>query len=248
MSKTILVTGASRGIGRATALLCGARGWNVGINYASNAAAADETVTAVQAAGGRGLAIKGDVASETDVIAMFDRTETAFGPIDGVVNNAGIIAPRLAFAEHDAARWRRMIDVNVLGALFVARETARRLAVSRGGKGGTLVNLSSVAARLGGPGEFVDYAATKGAIDALTLGLGRELAGDGVRVNAVRPGLIDTDIHTDGGWPARARELGTTVPQGREGSTDEVAEAILWLLSDASSYVAGATIDVSGGR
>lgn len=248
MSKTILVTGASRGIGRATAILCGARGWNVGVNFATNTAAADEAVAAVKAAGGHGLAIKGDVASEADVVAMFDQTEAAFGPINGVVNNAGIIAPRLAFAEHDTARWRRMVDVNVMGAFFVARETARRLASSRGGAGGTLVNLSSVAARLGGPGEFVDYAATKGAIDALTLGLGRELASDGVRVNAVRPGLIDTDIHADGGWPTRARELGATVPQGREGSAEEVAEAILWLLSDASSYVVGATIDVSGGR
>jgi len=202
----------------------------------------------VQAAGGRGFAIKGDVASETDVIAMFDQTETAFGPIDGVVNNAGIIATRLAFADHDAARWRRMVDVNVMGALFVARETARRLAVSRGGQGGALVNLSSAAVKLGGAGEYVDYAATKGAIDALTIGLGRELASDGVRVNGVRPGLIDTDIHSDAGWAGRAKELGTTVPQGREGSAEEVAEAIVWLLSDASSYVVGATIDVTGGR
>ncbi len=248
MSKTILVTGGSRGIGRATAILCATRGWSVGVNYASNADAAAETVAAVEAAGARAIAIRGDVSVEADVVAMFDKTEVAFGPIHGVVNNAGIIATRLAFAEHDTARWRRMIDVNVMGAFIVAREVARRMAVSRGGGGGTLVNLSSVATRLGGPGEFVDYAATKGAIDALTTGLGRELAGDGVRVNGVRPGLIDTDIHIDGGWPERAKELGSTVPQGREGSAEEVAEAIVWLLSEASSYVVGATIDVTGGR
>jgi len=248
MSKTILITGGSRGIGRATAILCGARGWNVGVNYATNAIAADETAAEVEAAGGHAVAIKGDVSREADVVAMFDDTEAAFGTIYGVVNNAGIIATHLAFADHDAARWRRMVDVNVLGAFFVAREAARRLALSRGGNGGALVNLSSAAVKLGGPGEYVDYAATKGAIDALTIGLGRELASDGVRVNGVRPGLIDTDIHADGGWPDRAKALGATVPLAREGSAGEVAEAIVWLLSDAASYVVGATIDVTGGR
>lgn len=248
MSKTILITGASRGIGRAVAVKCGAMGWNVAVNYASNADAAAEAVAAVQSAGGKAIAVAGDVAREEVVVGLFDATESAFGAIDGVVNNAGIVSTHMKFADQSVERWQKIMDVNVTGAMLVARETARRLSTARGGKGGTLVNLSSVAAKLGGAGEYVDYAASKGAVEALTVGLAKELAIEGVRVNAVRPGLIDTDIHADGGWAERAKELGKTVPIGREGSADEVADAILWLLSDASSYVVGASIDVTGGR
>lgn len=248
MSKVILITGASRGIGRSAALLAGARGWSVGVNYASNAAAADETAAAVRAAGGKAIAIQGDICDEAAVIAMFDATQEAFGPLDGFVNNAGIVAPGSALADMDIARLRRIFDTNVLGAYLCAREAARRLSTKRGGKGGSIVNLSSAAARLGSPNEYVDYAGSKGAIDTLTLGLSKELGPEGVRVNAVRPGLIDTDIHASGGKPDRAAVLGVQTPLGRPGTADEVGESIVWLLSDASSYVTGAIIDVAGGR
>jgi len=248
MSKVILITGASRGIGRSAAILAGARGWSVGVNYASNANAADETVAAVQAAGGKAVAIKGDVRDEAATIAMFDATEDAFGQLDGVVNNAGIVAPGAALADMDVERLRRIFDTNVLGAYLCARETARRLSRTRGGKGGSLVNVSSAAARLGAPNEYVDYAGSKGAIDVLTIGLSKELGPQGVRVNAIRPGLIDTEIHASGGKPDRAAVLGVQTPLGRPGTADEVGESIVWLLSDASSYVTGAILDVTGGR
>lgn len=248
MSKVILITGGSRGIGRAAAVLCGARGWSVGVNYASNRAAADETVAQVEAAGSRAVAIAGDVSVEADVIAMFDRTVHTFGALDGVVNNAGIVAPGSALADMDVARMKRVFDTNVLGAYLCAREAARRLSTQRGGRGGSLVNISSAAARLGAPGEYVDYAGSKGAVDTLTIGLAKELGPQGVRVNAIRPGLIDTEIHASGGKPDRAAQLGVTTPVGRPGTANEVAEAIVWLLSDASSYVTGALLDVAGGR
>ncbi|KND57590.1 Dehydrogenase [Candidatus Burkholderia verschuerenii] len=248
MSKVILITGGSRGIGRSAAVLAGARGWSVGVNYTSNAAAADETVAAVKAAGGQAIAIHGDVSDEAATVAMFDATEQAFGKLDGVVNNAGIVAPGSALADMDIARMKRVFDVNVLGAYLCAREAARRLSTSRGGKGGSLVNISSAAARLGGPGEYVDYAGSKGAIDTLTIGLAKELGRDGVRVNAIRPGLIETEIHASGGKPDRAQVMGATTPLGRPGTADEVGESIVWLLSDASSYVTGALLDVAGGR
>jgi NAD(P)-dependent dehydrogenase (short-subunit alcohol dehydrogenase family) len=248
MSKVVLITGGSRGIGRATALLCAARGWSVGVNYATHRAAADETVARVKAAGGRAIAIQGDVREESDVVSLFDTTVSAFGPVDGFVNNAGIVAPGSALADMDVARMKRVFDTNVLGAYLCAREAARRMSTNRGGHGGSIVNISSAAARLGSPNEYVDYAGSKGAVDTLTIGLAKELGPQGVRVNAVRPGLIDTEIHASGGKPDRAAQLGALAPLGRPGTADEVAESIVWLLSDASSYVTGALLDVAGGR
>jgi NAD(P)-dependent dehydrogenase (short-subunit alcohol dehydrogenase family) len=248
MSKVIVITGASRGIGRSAALLCGSRGWSVGVNYATNRQAADETVVRVEAAGGKAIAIQGDVCEEADVIGLFGATQRAFGPIDGFVNNAGIVAHGSALADMELARMKRIFDTNVLGAYLGAREAARRMSTGRGGRGGSIVNISSAAARLGGPNEYVDYAGSKGAIDTLTIGLAKELGPQGVRVNAVRPGLIDTEIHASGGKPDRAAVLGVTAPLGRPGTADEVGESIVWLLSDASSYVTGALLDVTGGR
>jgi NAD(P)-dependent dehydrogenase (short-subunit alcohol dehydrogenase family) len=248
MAKTILITGGSRGIGRAAAILCGARGWSVAINYRSDESAARDTVSAVEAAGGKALALAGDVANEGDVAALFSRTTQAFGPITGVVNNAGIVGEKSSVADLSVERMRGIFDTNILGAFLVAREAARLMPRSKGGAGGSIVNLSSRAAVLGSAGEYVDYAASKGAVDTLTTGLANELAGEGVRVNAVRPGLIETDIHASGGQPDRAARMGATTPMGRAGTADEVAEAILWLLDDASSYVTGTFVDVSGGR
>jgi NAD(P)-dependent dehydrogenase (short-subunit alcohol dehydrogenase family) len=247
MSKTILITGASRGIGRAAAILAGQKGWSVGVNYIGNKAAADEVVAAIMAAGGKAKAIQGDVASEADVIAMFKQTEE-LGPLDGLVVNAGIVAPASKLMDIDTERLKRMFDVNILGAYVCAREGVRRMARSRGGKGGSIVILSSAAARLGGPSEYVDYAGSKGAMDTLTIGLSKEVGPEGVRVNAVRPGLIETDIHASGGQPDRAQRLGVMAPLGRPGTADEVGESIVWLLSDAASYVTGALLDVTGGR
>jgi len=248
VSKVILVTGGSRGIGRSAAKLAGARGWSVGVNYAGNAKAAAETVAEVEKAGGKAIAIKGDVASEKDVVSMFDATSKAFGYIDGLVNNAGIIAPSLPLAEMTVERMRRLFEVNILGSYMCAREAARRMSTSRGGKGGAIVNLSSAAARLGSPNDFVDYAGSKGAIDTFTIGLSKELGPEGIRVNAIRPGLIDTEIHAVAGSPDRAVTLGKQMPLRRAGTADEVGEAIIWLLDDASSYVSGSILDVAGGR
>lgn len=244
----ILVTGGSRGIGASVCRLAGARGWRVSLNYRSDAAAAARVIAEVEAAGGAATALAGDVADEAEVIAMFDAAVAAFGPLTGVVANAGIVAPASRLVDMDAARMRRVIDVNVMGALFTAREAARRMSVSRGGAGGALVLVSSVAARLGAADEYVDYAASKGAVDALTLGLARELGRDGIRVNAVRPGLIETEIHATSGDPARAGRLGRGAPLGRAGTADEVGETVVWLLSGAAAYVSGALVDVAGGR
>lgn len=244
----ILITGASRGIGRATAILCGSRGWSVALNYQSNAAAADEAALAVEAAGGRAVAIRADVTEESEVIRMFDAAEGALGLLTGVVINAGIVAPAQPLADMTLQRLKRMFEVNILGAYLCAREAARRLGIDRGGHGGSIVLVSSAAARLGSPFEYVDYAGSKAALDTLAVGLAKELAKNEVRVNAVRPGLIETDIHASGGQPDRAQRIGATTPMGRPGRAAEVGEAIVWLLSDAASYTTGAILDVAGGR
>ena len=246
--KAILITGGSRGIGRATAILAARRGWSVAIGYARDAAAAAETLAAIEAAGAAGLALRADVAVEAELVALFDAAAARFGGLDGVVNNAAIVAPAACLADMTAERLRRSFEVDVLGAYLCAREAARRLSRDRGGRGGALVNVSSAAARLGAPFEYVDYAGAKGAMDTLTIGLARELGPQGVRVNAVRPGLIETEIHASGGRPDRAARLGRETPLGRAGRAEEVAEAILWLLSDAASYVTGALLDVAAGR
>jgi NAD(P)-dependent dehydrogenase (short-subunit alcohol dehydrogenase family) len=246
--KTILITGAARGIGRATAVLCGRQGFSVGINYAGNDAAAQSAVALVEQAGGRAIAIKGDVAVEADVIRVFDTVAQTFGALDGVVINAGIAAPALPLADISAERLRRMFDVNILGAFLCAREAARRLPLDRGGAGGAIVLVSSIAAKLGSPLEFVDYAASKGAVDTLTIGLAKELGRQGVRVNAVRPGLTQTDMQAASGDPERGTRLGALTPIGRPAAPAEIAEVIMFLLSEAASYMTGAILDVSGGR
>jgi len=247
-NNAILITGASRGIGRAAALLACARGWSVGVNYLHDEDSAHEVVEAIARAGGKAVALRGDVADEDDVVAMFEGATRALGPLRGVVVNAGIVAPTSRLVDMSAERMRRVFEVNVIGAYLTAREAARRMSRSLGGAGGSMVFISSAAARLGSPGLYVDYAGSKGAIDTLTVGLAKELALEGVRVNAIRPGLIDTEIHASGGEPDRAFKLGATAPLGRPGRPEEVAEAIVWMLSDAASYVTGAILDVAGGR
>jgi NAD(P)-dependent dehydrogenase (short-subunit alcohol dehydrogenase family) len=246
--KVCLITGASRGIGRATAVMLGERGAAVGVNYVRDLAAAEQTAAEVERAGGRAVLLQGDVADEQAVLAMFDGLEAAFGRIDALVNNAGIVAPSLPLAQMDATRLKRMFDVNVFGAYLCAREAARRMSLDRGGNGGAIVNVSSAASRLGSPNEYVDYAGSKAAVDTMTIGLAKELGPRGIRVNAVRPGLIETDIHASGGQPQRAAVLGAQTPLGRPGTAEEVAQAIVWLLGSAASYVQGALLDVSGGR
>ncbi len=245
MTKAIVITGGSRGIGAATARAAGRRGWSVAINYAGSEGAAKETAAAVEAAGGRAIVVQGDVSEEAAVLSLFDAAADAFGRIDGVLNNAGImIGGRRKIVDVDVARMERMVAVNVVGALLVAREGVRRMSKERGGRGGVIVNVSSAAARIGGANEFIDYAATKGAMDTMTLGLSKEVGPVGVRVNAVRPGLIETDMNS----AERLSALVPGVPLGRSGSADEVAETIVWLMSDAASYVTGAIVDVTGGR
>jgi len=246
--KTLLVTGASRGIGRAVALRAGAVGWTVGVGYGNDRDAALQTVARVEEAGGKAVALAGDVAVEADVVRVFEECERVLGPLDGVVANAGITSSAQPLTEMSAERMRRIVEVNVLGTLLCAREAARRMSTRNGGRGGSIVLLSSAAARLGSPNEYVDYAATKGAVDTLCVGLARELATEGVRVNAVRPGVIETEIHAASGDPDRAGRLAPTIPMGRPGSADEVAAAIVWLLGDDASYTTGAILDVTGGR
>ncbi len=248
MAAALLITGGSRGIGAATARLAAGRGYDVCISYRSDRAAADAVVAAIAKAGRRALAVQGNVAEEADVVRLFDEAEKALGPLSGVVNNAGIVGPASRVADVPLATVKEVFDINVLGAFLVAREAVRRMSTTRGGKGGSLVNLSSMAAFLGMPNEFVHYAVSKGAIETLTIGLSREVAREGIRVNAVAPGLIATEIHASTGLPDRLERLAPLVPIGRSGTAEEVAEAILWLLSDAASYVTGTSLRVSGGR
>jgi NAD(P)-dependent dehydrogenase (short-subunit alcohol dehydrogenase family) len=242
VSRVAVVTGGSRGIGAATCVLLATQGWDVVVAYRNDVAAA----AAVAAACG-GFAVRCDVAVDADVTALFAAADRA-GPLGALVNNAGIVAARSRVDELTAERVERLLAVNVLGPFLCAREAVRRMSTAHGGAGGAIVNVTSVAARLGSPGEYVDYAATKGAVDTMTIGLAREVAREGIRVNAVRPGLIDTEIHASGGQPGRAERLAPDIPLGRPGTAAEVAEAIGWLCSDAASYVTGALLDVSGGR
>ena len=248
MNKVAIVTGASRGIGAATARLLSRAGYAVTVNYARQSEAAASLVAEIESAGGQAMAVQGDVACEEDVLRLFAEAERRFGTPTALVNNAGMIQPQARFDAMTTERMERILAVNVLGTLLCAREAVRRMSTNHGGTGGAIVNLSSVAARLGAPGEYVDYAATKGAVDTFTIGLSREVAAEGIRVNAVRPGLIETDIHASGGEPGRIDRLRSTIPIRREGRPEEVAEAIVWLLSDAASYVTGTILEVTGGR
>lgn len=248
MDKVLLVTGGSRGIGAATCLLAARQGWAVAVNYTANSLAADEVVREIRAAGGRAMAVQADVADEAQVLRMFEQVDAKFGRLTGLVNNAGVVDVTARVEDMSVARWKRMFDINVIGSLICAREAVRRMSTQHGGSGGSIVNLSSAAARLGAPGQYVDYAAAKGAIDAFTIGLAKEVAAEGIRVNAVRPGLIETEIHASGGLPNRVKDLQHQVPMQRGGSAEEVAEVIVWLLSDSASYTTMSLIDVSGGR
>jgi len=248
MNKVLLVTGGSRGIGAATALLAAQNGWSVAVNYTANSLAADEVVRQIRASGGQAMSVQADVADEAQVLRMFAHIDAKLGRLNGLVNNAGVVDVSARVDEMSVARWRRMFDINVIGSLICAREAVRRMSTRHGGEGGSIVNVSSAAARLGSPGQYVDYASAKGAIDAFTIGLAKEVAGEGIRVNAVRPGLIETDIHASGGLPNRVKDLQHLVPAQRGGTAPEVAEAIVWLLSDSASYTTLSFLDVSGGR
>ncbi|MBZ9671423.1 SDR family oxidoreductase [Mesorhizobium sp. ES1-3] len=246
--KVLLVTGGSRGIGAAICRLGAKAGYRVAVNYASNKAAADALVAEIKAGGGEAVAVRGDVGKETDIVAMFGAVDHAFGRLDAFVNNAGIVDVKARVDEMDMSRLERMMRINVVGPFLCAREAVKRMSTRHGGSGGSIVNISSAAATLGSPGEYVDYAASKGAIDTFTIGLAREVALEGIRVNAVRPGIIDTDIHASGGQPDRIERFRDVLPMKRAGTADEVAGAVLYLLSDAASYTTGAILNVSGGR
>nr|WP_092087066.1 SDR family oxidoreductase [Bradyrhizobium brasilense] len=246
--KVVVITGGSRGIGRATALAAAARGYRIVVGYASNKTAADEVVAAIEARNGKAIAVKCDVGSEQDIVALFKAAD-GFGTLGALVNNAGIVGKSgVRVDEMSAERIQQMMAVNVTGSILCAREAVKRMSTKHGGKGGVIVNLSSVAAKLGAPNTYVDYAASKGAIDSFTIGLGYEVANEGIRVAGIRPGLIDTDIHAAGGEPDRAHRLAHMVPMKRVGTADEIANAIVWLISDEASYVTSAILDVSGGR
>ncbi len=248
MEQVLLVTGGGRGIGAATALLAARRGYAVAVNYANNSLAADDVVRTIRAGGGRAIAVQADVGDESQVLAMFGKIDAKLGRLTALVNNAGVVDMQARVDAMSVARLERMFRINVIGSFVCAREAVRRMSTRHGGAGGAIVNVSSGAARLGSPGQYVDYAASKGAIDTFTIGLAREVAAEGIRVNAVRPGLIDTDIHASGGMPERATELAPTVPMQRTGSAEEIANAIVWLLSPEASYTTMALLDVTGGR
>ncbi|GJD56652.1 SDR family oxidoreductase [Methylobacterium dankookense] len=245
--KVAVVTGGSRGIGRAVAMLAARRGWRVCLSYVSDAAAAEAVVAAIADAGGQACAVRADVGAEADVEALFAAADR-LGTVAGLVNNAGVVDVAARVEAMGAERLHRMMRVNVVGSLLCAREAVRRMSTRNGGRGGAIVNLSSVAARLGGAGQYVDYAAAKGAIDTFTLGLAREVAEEGIRVNAVAPGIIDTEIHASGGQPDRAWALASQIPMKRPGTADEIAAPVVWLLSDEAAYTTGAVLQVTGGR
>ncbi|MEY4884503.1 MAG: hypothetical protein RIS34_2357 [Pseudomonadota bacterium] len=248
MNQTVLVTGGSRGIGAATALLAAQKGYAVAVNYTANSLAADEVVRQIRASGGTAITVQADVGVEDQVMVMFEKVDARLGRLTALVNNAGVVDVAARVDEMSVARLRRMFDINVLGSFVCAREAVKRMSTRHGGPGGCIVNVSSVAARLGGPGQYVDYAASKGAIDTFTIGLAKEVALEGIRVNAVRPGIIATDIHASGGQPDRAQHMAHQVPMQRPGSAQEVAQAIVWLMSDDASYTTGTMVDVAGGR
>ena len=248
MEQVLLVTGASRGIGAATALAAARAGWAVAVNYTANLLAADAVVKQIRDGGGTALALQADVSDESQVLAMFAQVDAKLGRLTGLVNNAGVIDVTARVEDMSVARLQRMFAVNVIGSIVCAREAIRRMSTRHGGSGGSIVNVSSAAARLGAPGQYVDYAAAKGAIDAFTIGLAKEVAAEGIRVNAVRPGLIETEIHASGGLPDRVAQLAHLVPMQRGGTADEVAQYIVWLLSGAASYTTMSLVDVSGGR
>ena len=247
-ARSVLVTGGSRGIGAACSLLCARAGYAVAVNYTRDEGAANALVERIRADGGQALAIQADVADEAAVLRMFETIDRELPPLRALVNNAGVVDMPARLDEMSLARLQRMFAINVIGSLLCAREAVRRMSTRHGGAGGAIVNLSSAAARLGSPGQYLDYAAAKGAIDTFTVGLAKEVATEGIRVNAVRPGIIETEIHASGGLPDRAAQIAPQVPMQRAGSAEEVAQAVAWLLSDAASYTTGAVLDVTGGR
>jgi NAD(P)-dependent dehydrogenase (short-subunit alcohol dehydrogenase family) len=248
LDKVLLVTGGGRGIGAATALLAAQRGYAVAVNYTSNSLAADEVVRQIRAGGGTAMAVRADVADEAQVLAMFQQVDAKLGRLTALANNAGVVDTAQRVDEQSLARWRRMFEINVFGTMLCAREAVRRMSTRHGGTGGAIVNISSVASVHGAAGQYVDYAAAKGAVDVFTLGLAREVATEGIRVNAVRPGIVDTDIHASGGQPGRAQRLAPQIPLQRPGTAQEISNAIVWLLSDDASYATGSILDVTGGR
>ena len=248
MDSVLIVTGGSRGIGAATALIAGRNGYAVCVNYLKNEEAAEKIVNEINSNGGRAIAVCADISLEEEVVDLFQTVDVQLGTVSALVNNAGILETQMRIADMDAARLNRVFLTNIAGPFLCAREAVKRMSRKNGGNGGAIVNVSSAAARLGSPGEYVDYAASKGAIDTFTIGLAREVAEEGIRVNAVRPGIIDTDIHASGGEPGRVDRIKGTIPMKRGGSPEEVAGAIMWLLSVESSYTTGALLDVSGGR
>lgn len=246
--KIVVITGGSRGIGAAAARLAAAEGYAVCISYVRNRAAAEEVMAAIRSGGGEGIAVQADVASEADVVRLFETVDRELGTLTALVNNAGILERQMRVEDMDTARLGRIFATNVIGSFLCAREAVRRMSTAHGGAGGAIVNVSSVAARLGAPNEYVDYAASKGAVDSMTLGLSKEVGAEGIRVNAVRPGVIYTEIHASGGEPGRVDRIKDSLPMKRGGTAEEVANAILWLLSEQASYSTGTFIDVTGGR
>ena len=247
MDKVLLITGGSRGIGASTARLAAADGYDICISYRQNRTAAEDVVRSIEQQGRKAITIAADVASEPDILRLFSEVDRQLGPLTALVNNAGILEQQMSVADMDVARLNRIFSTNIIGSFLCAREAIKRMSTAHGGRGGAIVNVSSIAARSGSPGEYVDYAASKGAIDTMTVGLAKEVASVGIRVNAVRPGFIYTDIHASGGEPERVDRVKSVVPLQRGGQAEEVAQAILWLLSDKSSFTTGAFIDVTGG-